>query len=95
MFGYAQDNQIWFGKWEEYSILLKKFLNYLNRYPNLKMFRVKTMAASEPQNDLMEFENQWEKWASVNETSYIRRFSAVCLLTAKYMADVLGKNKVN
>ena len=53
-------------------------ISKLSEYPNLKMFRVKTMTASEPQNDLMEFENQWEKWASVNETSYVRRFSAVC-----------------
>ena len=52
------------------------------------------MSASEPQNDLMDFEDRWEKWASVNETLYVRRFSAVCLLTAKYMADILGKSKV-
>ena len=66
----------------------------LSEYPNLKMFRVKMMSASEPQNDLMDFEDGWEKWASVNETLYVRRFSAVCLLTAKYMADILGKSKV-
>ena len=66
----------------------------LSEYPNLKMFRVKMMSASEPQNDLMDFEDRWEKWASVNETLYVRRFSAVCLLTAKYMADILGKSKV-
>ena len=70
-------------------------MSKLSEYPNLKMFRVKTMTSSEPQNDLMEFEDKWEKWASVNETSYVRRFSAVCLLTAKYMADVMGKNKVS
>ena len=66
----------------------------LSEYPNLKMFRVKMMSASEPQNDLMDFEDRWEKWAFVNETLYVRRFSAVCLLTAKYMADILGKSKV-
>ena len=66
----------------------------LSEYPNPKMFRVKMMSASEPQNDLMDFEDRWEKWASVNETLYVRRFSAVCLLTAKYMADILGKSKV-
>ena len=58
------------------------------------MFRVKTMTASEPQNDLMEFDDHWGKWASVNETPWVRSFSAVCLLTAKYMADAMGKNKV-
>ena len=66
-------------------------LEKLTEYPNIKMFKVKMMTASEPQSDLMDYD--WTKWVSVDEV-YVRKFSAVCLLTARYMADVLGKNKV-
>ena len=64
-------------------------------YPNIRMFAVRKMTASEPQNDLMEIYHNWDRWASVNETQYVKDFSAVCLLTARYMADTLGKNKVS
>ena len=67
-------------------------LEKLTEYPNIKMFKVKMMTASEPQSDLMDYD--WTKWVSVDEV-YVRQFSAVCLLTARYMADVLGKNKVS
>ena len=46
-----------------------------------------------PQDDLMH--EDWRSWAKTNESVFVSAFSAVCLLTARYMADVLGKNKVN
>ena len=68
-------------------------LEKMTEYPNIRMFKVKMMTASEPQSDLMEYD--WNKWATVNEVDFVRQFSAVCLLTARYMADELGKNKVS
>ena len=46
-----------------------------------------------PQDDLMH--EDWRVWAKTNESVFVSAFSAVCLLTARYMADVLGKDKVN
>ena len=63
-------------------------------YPNIRLFQVKQMTASTPQDDLMQYANDWESWALSNDTNHVKKFSAVCLLTARYMADVLGKNKV-
>lgn len=60
-------------------------------YPNIRMYKVKTMTAESPQNDLMQ--EEWNTWKKSNESA-ISGFSAVCLLTARYMADVLGKDKV-
>jgi hypothetical protein len=37
----------------------------------------------------------WKSWANTSESVFVSAFSAVCLLTARYMADVLGKDKVN
>ena len=68
---------------------------HFSEYPNIRMFKVKMMTASQPQDDLMEYDDNFNKWANVNEREYILQFSAVCLLTARYMADVLGKNKVS
>ena len=48
-------------------------------YPNIRMFVVRKMTATEPQNDLMETYHNWNRWASVNETQYVKDFSAVCL----------------
>ena len=61
-------------------------------YPNIKMFKIKMMTASEPQDDLMDYD--FKTWISSNDKENIKVFSAVCLLTIRYMADVLGKNKV-
>ena len=46
-----------------------------------------------PQDDLMH--EDWKSWANTSESVFVSAFSAVCLLTARYMADVLGKDKVN
>ena len=62
-------------------------------YPNIRMFRLNYMTAKEPQDDLMSLD--FTSWARPNEVDQIKKFSAVCLLTIKYMADVLGKNKAD
>ena len=67
----------------------------LAEYPNIKMFKVKKMTALEPQDDLMELDTVGDKWISSNDDfAYVSRISAICVLTARYMADILGKNKV-
>ena len=69
----------------------------LAEYPNIKMFKVKKMTALEPQDDLMELDIVGDKWISSNDDfafAHVSRISAICVLTARYMADTLGKNKV-
>ena len=60
-------------------------------YANIRIYRLELMTSDQPENDLLEEDF---KWAKSNETEYINLFSAVCLLTARYMADTLGKDKV-
>jgi len=60
-------------------------------YANIRIYRLELMTSDQPENDLLEEDF---KWAKSNETEYINPFSAVCLLTARYMADTLGKDKV-
>ena len=62
-------------------------------YPNIRMFKLALMTASNPQDDLKETE--FETWARSDDSTSVSQFSAVCLLTARYMADVLGKDKVS
>ena len=51
--------------------------------------------SNKPQDDLIEEDFQWQNnWAKSNESNLVGEFSAICLLTARYMADVLGKDKV-
>ena len=64
----------------------------ISEYPGIRMYRVKQMISDEPQDDLMEEDTI--QWSKTNDTAMVNLFSAVCLLTAKYMADVLGKEKV-
>ena len=61
-------------------------------YPNIRMYFVKLMTSDSPQDDLVA--EQWTKWAKTSESNMVKGFSAVCLLTAKYMADQMGKDKV-
>lgn len=61
-------------------------------YPNIRMYKLKWMTSDNQENDLLE--EDFTRWAKSNETEYISPFSAVCLLTARYMADTLGKDKV-
>ena len=57
-------------------------------------FRVAPMYSDQPQNDLAhEVGYNKNGWMETTNPS-IKYMSAVCLLTARYMADVLGKNKV-
>ena len=60
-------------------------------YPNIKLFRTAHTTASEPQVDL---DTPWITWGSTSEENLVKTFSAICLLTIRNMADVLGKNKV-
>ena len=64
----------------------------LAEYPNIRMYKLKWLTSDQPENDLLE--EDFTKWAKSNETEYVNPFSAVCLLTARYMADTLGKDKV-
>ena len=60
------------------------------------MYKVKMMMSNQPQDDLMEEDFLWKNnWIKSNESNLVGEFSAVCLLTARYMADVLGKDKVH
>merc|ERR1712223_219180 len=61
-------------------------------YPNIRMYFVKLMTSDSPQDDLVA--EQWTKWAQTSESNMVKLFSAVCVLTAKYMADQMGKDKV-
>ena len=61
-------------------------------YPNIRMYFVKLMTSDTPQDDLAA--EQWTEWAKTSESNRVTQFSAVCLLTAKYMADAMGKDKV-
>ena len=78
-----QMNQIF--DWEQELERLKEF-------PNFKLMKIKLMTSDTPQDDLMQ--EDFNIWASTSDFDYAKRFSAVCLLTASYMAEVLGKNKV-
>ena len=61
-------------------------------YPNIRIFKTKHMTSAEPQDDLME--EDFIIWAKSTDENYVNAFSAVCLLTATYWADVMGKEKV-
>ena len=61
-------------------------------YPNIKLFKVKQVGSQDLQDDLIEYD--WDYWASTSDADSVQSFSSVCLLTARYMADSLGKNRV-
>merc|ERR1712209_58375 len=50
------------------------------------------MTSESPQEDLLD--EDWNVWAKSSQSNYVSSFSAVCLLTARYMADQMGKDKV-
>merc|ERR1719228_679690 len=61
----------------------------MSEYPGIRLYRVVHMTSDEPQDDLMN--EDAITWVKSNNAARVGQFSAVCLLTAKYMADVLGK----
>ena len=60
-------------------------------FPNFRLMKIKLMTSDTPQDDLME--EDFGIWAKTVDKGYTDRFSAVCLLTASYMAEILGKDK--
>ena len=64
----------------------------MEEYPNIRMYFVKLMTSNTPQDDLMA--EDWTAWEKTTSTNSLKQFSAVCLLTARYMADAMGKDKV-
>ena len=64
----------------------------MSEYPGIRLYRLKAMTSDEPQDDLIG--EDFITWANTKDAYKVKSFSAVCLLTAKYMADVLGKEKV-
>ena len=64
----------------------------MEEYPNIRMYFVKLMTSNTPQDDLMA--EQWTAWEKTTSKPMVNQFSAVCLLTARYMADAMGKDKV-
>ena len=64
----------------------------MEEYPNIRMYFVNLMTSNTPQDDLME--EKWTDWEKTTSTDKVSEFSAVCLLTARYMADAMGKDKV-
>ena len=67
-------------------------ISKMAEYPNIRMYKLPWMTSKTPENDLLQ--EDFTVWAKSNETNYVSPFSAVCLLTARYMADTLGKDKV-
>ena len=61
-------------------------------YLNIRMIKLAHLKAEDPQDDIMDPDNPL--WFPTSNTGAVRSFSAVCLLTARYFADVLGKDKV-
>ena len=61
-------------------------------YKNIRMIKLAHLKAEAPQDDIMDPDNPL--WFPTSNTGAVRGFSAVCLLTARYFADVLGKDKV-
>ena len=57
-----------------------------------RMIKLAHLKAETPQDDIMDPDNP--QWFPTSNTGAVRGFSAVCLLTARYFADVLGKDKV-
>ena len=66
----------------------------MENYPNIKLFKLGHMTSSEPQEDLLELDPYYQTWTSADKNN-VELFSAVCLLTARFMADTLGQNKVS
>ena len=64
----------------------------MEEYPNIRMYFVKLMTSNSPQDDLIA--EDWTDWEKTTSTARVSQFSAVCLLTARFMADALGKDKV-
>ena len=64
-------------------------------YPNFRFITVAKMANETVQDDLMMDDDEVNVWSSTSvlDEKKVRAFSSVCILTASYMADVLGKNK--
>ena len=56
------------------------------------MIKLAHLKAETPQDDIMDPDNP--QWFATSNTGAVRGFSAVCLLTARNFADVLGKDKV-
>ena len=67
-------------------------LEKMTEYRNIRMFKLDRMYSLDIQDDLIK--DQSIGWTSTQDTESTKQFSAVCLLTARYMADVLGKDKV-
>lgn len=61
-------------------------------YHNIRLYKLPHMGHPQPQEDLMS--EDFTIWASTNQTQYVSRFSAICLLTIKNMAQKLP-GKVN
>ncbi len=62
-------------------------------YPNVRMFRLAHKTSDTPQDDIMD-ESPGD-WSKTDDANAVSAFSAVCLLTATYMADALGKDTVS
>ena len=61
-------------------------------YWNIKLYRVQHITMTEPQDDLVA--QDFDHWADTSESNMVSLFSAMCLLTAQHMSDVLGKTNV-
>lgn len=58
-------------------------------YPNIKLYRVDHLGHPEPQDDLLSEHVQSKHWGRTNDTYFVSQFSAICLLTIKYMSEQL------
>ena len=70
------------------------YIETMKNYPNIKLFKLSHMTSSEPEEDLLELDPLYKTWTSADKNN-VELFSAVCLLTARFMADTLGQNKVS
>ncbi len=61
-------------------------------YPNIRLYRLNHMTSDMPQDEIMN--ENLGGWGKTDDATFVGGFSAVCLLTASYMADALGKDTV-
>ena len=87
----GQSNMEWFMK-DIFNA--SHYIETMKNYPNIKLFKLSHMTSSEPQEDLLELDPHYQTWTSADKNN-VELFSAVCLLTARFMADILGQNKVS
>ena len=61
-------------------------------YPNIRIYKINHQTSETPLDDLKV--ESGVGWSKTDNAGMVKAFSAVCLLTATYLADAMGKDKV-